>query len=251
MKKMKAFLIGILSVCTLFCCTACGGGGIEKELDLTVQASGIEVSGEELWRATFEATKAAIEANGCEIEAQGAYDVSMFTTENTCKMKVIGTENGVTKADVSMRESFPLKSTNEKSGQMLVENGKQPTLIVDGVSTQGNSAIGDFYRGEYSVGILTYQVCVALMRDAARDAYSYVQYDPQTTAYIIDEENVPPVAWDKLNENGIQLDDLDFKIWMGEGKVLAMTFELKASSEKLMDGVAITGTIKGKYVLNA
>ena len=52
-------------------------------------------------------------------------------------------------------------------------------------------------------------------------------------------------------DNGIQLDDLAFKIWMGEGKVLAMTFELKASSEKLMEGVAITGTIKGKYVLNA
>ena len=155
MKKMKGLLAGILSVCTLFSFAACGGGGVEKELDLTVQTVGIEVGGEELWKAAFNATGEAIEANGCEIEAQGMYDVAMFTTENTCKMQVIGTENGVTKANVSMRESFPFKSTNAKSGQMLIENGKQPSLTVDGVSTQGNAAIGDFYRGEYSVGYLT------------------------------------------------------------------------------------------------
>lgn len=248
MKKIKQIMVGILSVCTLFLCTACGkvGGFVIDEY-----INGERVSSEQAWKNACKRTSDEMKRHAFEVQSEGVFKVSLFKAKGMFKVQGNSSKDGITTMDVDIEESFPLKAKNKNNALVMYEDGREMLMVVEEegkrVSYEVEKYMEEFLYGEYGTCYATYMVTNLLMFEVVENIFDYFTYDALSKAYVLDADSIPRDQWGELNNYDIDLQMLDFKVWICNGRIEKMVFDVEAKSNQFLKGVMVEGAAVGQF----
>lgn len=248
MKKFKKLFVGILLVCTLFSCVGCSRTGtfITDEY-----INGERVANAQEWTAVCNRTDDAKEKRAFEVQTEGEFKVSLFKAKGGFKAQSAASTSGMTSIEVQTEEKFPLKPKNKNNALVMYEDGRELVIVVEEngkrVGHEGEKYLEEFLYGEYGVCYATYMISELLMGEVVRNAYDCFKYNSSNKAYELNENSVPRDRWGELNDYDIDLQALDFKVWICNGKIEKMVFNVEAKSNKFLKGVTVEGVAVGQF----